>query len=157
MVCSCVVGNFASIKFGETAVIWYWQNLNLEFWMLSIIGMHALSLNWQFKFGDLRKICQSAKLKTSPKFPCYTACDITWWYCFNANIILNRPRDEELSVLEYSLIVLIMNIAALEGVSYMYVWWNLSIADTIRIIETGPNYNSCISWCLMSYMVNLIP
>ena len=38
-----------SIKFGEMAIIWYWQDLNLAIGMISVIhvGVHALNLNWQ--------------------------------------------------------------------------------------------------------------
>ena len=37
--------------------------------MFSVIGTHALSLNWQvFLFSDLYPIRQIAKLKTLPKF-----------------------------------------------------------------------------------------
>ena len=34
-------------NFGETALKLYWQNLILAILVLSVIGMHALSLNWR--------------------------------------------------------------------------------------------------------------
>ena len=43
-----IAGNLVSTKFGKTVLICYWWDLNLAFWMISVIGVHAFNLNWWY-------------------------------------------------------------------------------------------------------------
>ena len=51
------------------ALHWHWWSLYLAIWMLTAIGMHALSSIGEFLIYDLYRIRQIAKLKSTPKFP----------------------------------------------------------------------------------------
>ena len=54
-------------KFGELVLSRFWQNLNLAIWIPSAIGAHAI-----IYIGNLYRIRQITKLKTSPSFPLYS-------------------------------------------------------------------------------------
>ena len=56
-----IADDLASIKFDETALTWYWRNLNLVIRML-MLGMHVLLKIGDFKFGNLEKFENLAKV-----------------------------------------------------------------------------------------------
>ena len=73
--------NIWSIKFGEIALHWYWQSLNLAISMLTAIGAHVLS-----SFGDLPNL-PITKLKTSPRFP-------TIWTLYDYQVQYMQQKNE---------------------------------------------------------------